>query len=134
MAGRAPLEGVRVLDLSRVLVGPHCTQLLGDLGADVIKVEPPEGDVTRSGAPHRHAGMGSNFLMFNSGKRSVVLDLKSDEGRDALLRLVATSDAVVTNFRHGALERLRLTHTDLVVANPSVVLCRIVGFAGDHPD
>jgi crotonobetainyl-CoA:carnitine CoA-transferase CaiB-like acyl-CoA transferase len=134
MGADLPLSGVRVLDLTRVLVGPFCTQLLGDLGADVIKVEAPEGDVTRSGAPARSSGMGANFLMFNSSKRSVVLDHKQDAGHEALLRLVGTSDVVVVNFRHDALERLRLTHRDLAAVNPSVVLCRIVGFAGDHPD
>ena len=120
-----------MLDLTRVVAGPYCTQLLGDMGADVIKVEGPDGDLTRNVGPQRHRDMSANFLIFNSSKRSVELDLKTEEGRDALLGLARTCDVFVVNFRQAALEKLRITYDDLRQANPAIVYCRIVGFAPD---
>jgi crotonobetainyl-CoA:carnitine CoA-transferase CaiB-like acyl-CoA transferase len=126
-----PLSGVRILDLTRVIVGPYCSQLLGDMGAEVIKVESPEGDLTRSVGPRRNPGMGANFLIFNRNKRSLVLDLKADEGREALRRLAATCDAFVVNYRPRALKKLGITYDDLCEVNPEIVYCRIVGYGED---
>jgi crotonobetainyl-CoA:carnitine CoA-transferase CaiB-like acyl-CoA transferase len=128
-----PLAGVRVLDLTRVIVGPYCSQFLGDLGAEVIKVESPEGDLTRSVGPQRNPNMSSNFLIFNRNKRSVVLDLKTEAGHEALMRLAATCDVFIVNYRPAALARLDITYDDLKMANDSIVYCRIVGYGEDNP-
>src|ERR1043166_5849933 len=104
-----PLDGIRVLDLSRVLAGPYCTMLLADLGADVVKVERPgEGDETRTWGPPYAGGEAAYFLSVNRSKRSVALDLSRPEGRDLARRLARASDVVVENFRAGTAERLGL--------------------------
>jgi crotonobetainyl-CoA:carnitine CoA-transferase CaiB-like acyl-CoA transferase len=128
-----PLAGVRVLDLTRVIVGPYCSQFLGDMGAEVIKVESPEGDLTRSVGPQRNPNMSANFLIFNRNKRSIVLDLKSPRGHEALMRLAASCDAFVVNYRPAALAKLKISYEDLKAANPSIVYCRIVGYGEDNP-
>lgn len=128
-----PLSGVRVVDLSSVVIGPYCTQLLGDMGADVVKVEPPEGDITRWIGPRRSEGMSAQFLNFNRNKRSIMLDLKRDQGRDALMRIVQTADVFVCNMRPQALERLGITYGEIAAVNPEIVYCRIVGFGAEHP-
>jgi crotonobetainyl-CoA:carnitine CoA-transferase CaiB-like acyl-CoA transferase len=126
-----PLDGLRVLDLSAIVMGPFATQVLGDLGADVIKVEPPEGDALRSNGPARNAGMSALFLHTNRNKRSVVLDLKSGSGRDALLALVRTADVLVHSNREDAMRRLSLTVEDLRRVNPRLVVCAIAGYGDD---
>jgi crotonobetainyl-CoA:carnitine CoA-transferase CaiB-like acyl-CoA transferase len=129
-----PLDGVRVVDLTRVIVGPYATQFLGDMGADVIKVESPDGDLTRSVGPQRNPDMSANFLVFNRNKRSVVLDLKTPAGKEALLELVRTADIFVVNYRPAALTRLGITYADLVAVNPRLVYCRVIGYGEDNPD
>src|SRR5512141_2111899 len=103
-----PLNGIRVLDLSRVLAGPYCTMVLGDLGADVIKVESPEGDETRGWGPPFAEGESAYYLCVNRNKRSIVVDFKTVEGREILQKLIQRSDVLVENFRPGTLNRFSL--------------------------
>jgi CoA:oxalate CoA-transferase len=129
-----PLEGIRVLDLSRVLAGPYCTMLLADLGADVIKVERPgEGDETRAWGPPFVAGESAYFLAVNRGKRSVALDLARPEAQKALRRLAGRADVVIENFRAGTAERLGAGYEQLAGENPKLVYCSISGFGDDRP-
>ena len=131
MAG--PLAGVRILDVTTVVLGPWATQTLGDLGADVIKVEPPEGDTTRRLGPARHPGMAAFFLACNRNKRSLVLDLKQEAGRAALLRLASTADAMLHNFRPGPAARLGLDYETFRALNPRLVYCATYGFRARGP-
>jgi crotonobetainyl-CoA:carnitine CoA-transferase CaiB-like acyl-CoA transferase len=128
-----PLDGIRVLELCSVVLGPLACQWLGDLGADVIKVEPPAGDSNRRVGPARSPGMGALFLSCNRNKRSVVLDLKQEAGRAAVLRLAASADVVVHNYRPGSLERLGLDYARFQAANPRVVFCGTYGFGRGGP-
>lgn len=128
-----PLAGIRVLDLTTVLVGPYCTQLLAELGAEVTKVEAPEGDVVRLIGPARSPGMGCMFLTINRGKRSIVLDLKHPEGRAVLLRLAETADVLVTNIRPAAMARLGLDEPALRAVNPRIIYASVLGYAQQGP-
>ncbi len=128
----APLADVSVLDLTRLLPGPFCTMLLGDLGADVVKLEPPEGDPTRV-IPPLVAGTSALFHALNRNKRSIAVDLRSAPGREIALRLAARSDVVVEGFRPGVMERLGLGYAELRARNPRIVLCRISGWGQDGP-
>lgn len=124
-----PLSGVRVLDLTHALAGPYCTMLLADLGADVVKVESPRGDLTRFASPvPEGAPYGGYFQSVNRNKRSIVLDLKRPEGRDVLLRLVPSADAFVENFRAGVADRLGLSYETLRDVNPKLVYGSVRGF------
>ena len=123
-----PLAGIRVVDLTTVVLGPFATQTLGDMGADVIKVEAPDGDNCRWIGPHSDTGMGSYFAMLNRNKRSVVLDLKRPPAREALLRLVDGADVFVHNMRLGAAERLGLGYIALSARNPRLVYACASGF------
>ncbi|WP_270937626.1 CaiB/BaiF CoA transferase family protein, partial [Falsiroseomonas oryzae] len=133
--GPAPLAGIRVLDLTRVVSGPFATMLLADLGADVAKVEEPgRGDESRSYGPPFQGGESAYFLSINRNKRSLALDLKSEAGRAAALALAAQADVVVENFRPGALDRLGLGWEALQAVNPRLILCSITGFGREGPD
>lgn len=128
-----PLNGVRILDLTSVLVGPYATQILGDLGADVLKVESPAGDNVRGIGPMRHPGMGAIFLHANRSKRSIVLDLKAPDGRQALLDLARNADVLIHNVRPRAMARLGLSYDDLAAVNPSIIYVAVTGFGQDGP-
>jgi crotonobetainyl-CoA:carnitine CoA-transferase CaiB-like acyl-CoA transferase len=123
-----PLTGIRVLDLTSIILGPYATQILGDMGADVIKVEPPSGDAVRSVGPKPTQGRASVFLGSNRNKRSLVLDLKREAGREALLRLARNADVFVHNMRPQAVERLGLGSATLLAINPRLVYCGAYGF------
>jgi crotonobetainyl-CoA:carnitine CoA-transferase CaiB-like acyl-CoA transferase len=128
-----PLDGVRVVDLTTVVSGPYSTLLLADFGADVVKVEAPAGDVARDLGPRAHEGMAAVYLACNRGKRSVVLDLRTDEDRARLAQLVAASDVLVHNMRRDAAARCGADPDTLLAVNPALVHCAIVGFGADGP-
>ena len=129
-----PLEGLRVLDLSRVLAGPYTTMMLADLGADVLKIEHPErGDDTRHWGPPFAGGESAYFLSVNRNKRSAGVDLKDPEGLEKVKRLATNADVVIENMRRGALETLGLGYEALKELNPGIVYCSITGF-GPGPD
>ena len=129
-----PLDGVRVLDLTRVLAGPYCTMFLGDLGAEVVKVERPQaGDDTRGWGPPFLGGESAYFLCVNRNKKSLVLDLKSDRGIELLRRLAGAADVLVENFRPGAMERLGLGEKELRALNPRLIYASLSGFGADGP-
>jgi crotonobetainyl-CoA:carnitine CoA-transferase CaiB-like acyl-CoA transferase len=131
-----PLHGIRVLDLSRVLAGPYCTMVLGDLGADVIKVESPEGDETRAWGPPfagEARGESAYYLCVNRNKRSIVVDFKTAEGCDILSRLIKQSDVLVENFRPGSLARFSLDFESASALNPNLIYCSITGFGQTGP-
>jgi crotonobetainyl-CoA:carnitine CoA-transferase CaiB-like acyl-CoA transferase len=124
-----PLDGIRVLDLTRVLSGPYCTMQLGDLGAEVIKVERPvDGDDTRAFAPPFQGDQAAYFLSVNRNKKSITLDMKCERGKDILWRLIDASDVIVENFRPGAMDRLGLGYEAVAAHRPSIVYCSISGF------
>lgn len=129
---RGPLHGLRVVDLTQALAGPYCTMLLADLGADVMKVEPPSGDMTRFPGPFTEEdterAYGGYFASINRGKRSIVLDLKVDTDRAAFLELARTADVVVENSRAGVMDRLGVGYDALCAANPTLVYAAIRGF------
>ncbi|MCU1360261.1 MAG: putative CoA-transferase, partial [Ilumatobacteraceae bacterium] len=133
-AGRShgPLEGVRVLDLTRVLSGPHCTRMMCDLGADVIKVEPPGGDMTRFASP-RINGLSSYFVQQNTGKRNLSLDLTSPEAVELLLSLAEHCDVLIENFRPGVMDRMGLGHDVVSRRNPRIVYASISGYGQTGP-
>ncbi len=129
-----PLSGVRVLDLTAVVLGPLATQILGDYGADVIKLEAPEGDLMRANGVSRQAGMSSIFLAINRNKRSLAIDLKRPQGLAAVQRLLPTVDVLVHNMRSAAIERLGLGYAACAALNPRLVYCVATGFGEAGPD
>ena len=129
---KGPLDGLRVIDLTRVLSGPFCTMILGDLGADVIKIEPPKGDPVRAQGTMTE-GHSGYFAGFNRNKRSVVLDLYSPAGKAALNRLLADADVLVENFRPGTLEKLGLTAAALKALNPRLIIASVNGYGSEGP-
>ena len=128
-----PLSGVRIIDLTSVILGPYATQILADYGADVIKVEAPEGDNTRYVAAQRNPGMGANFLHLNRNKRSIVLNLKNPQGHAALLRLLKTADVLAYNVRPQAMTRLKLSYQDVCAVNPRIIYAGSTGFRQNGP-
>ena len=131
MAGA--LEGIKILDLTSVGFGPYACQILGDYGAEVIKIESPEGDITRGIAPFRNKGMGHFFINANRNKKSLVLDLKTKKGKVAFFKLVEKSDVVMTSIRPAAMERLGIDFTACKKTNPSLIYVALVGFGQSGP-
>ncbi len=132
-AAPGPLDGVRIIDLTSVLMGPFASQVLGDMGADVIKVEAPSGDSTRGIGPMRNPGMGHDFLHVNRNKRGIVLDLKHPEGHAALLKMIERCDVLMYNVRPQAMARLGLTWEKLSALNPRLVMVGMVGYGQQGP-
>ena len=129
-----PLQALRVLDVCQVMAGPFCCMLLGDLGADVIKVEPPEGDQARRAMGFKLKGDDSlGFLNMNRNKRSITLDLKSEAGRKAFLRLAETADVIVENYRPGAMKKLGVDYEAVRAVNPAIIYASISGFGQTGP-
>lgn len=129
-----PLAGIRVLDFTRIYAGPYCTMLLGDHGADVVKVEVPGGDPVRRQGPPFHHGMGMTFLAANRNKRSIVLDAKKPEDLDLIRRLASRADVIVENFRPDVMARLGLAYEELAKTNPGLVYASLSGLGADGPD
>lgn len=130
---RAILDGIKIIDLSRLLPGPFCTQILADMGADVIKIEEhAQGDYARWMKPLGKIDSG-NFLSINRNKRSIKLDIRTQEGKDILLKLVKSADVVVEQFRPGVMDRLGLGYKDLSTCNPQIIMCSISGYGQDGP-
>ena len=128
-----PLHGVHVLDLTTVVMGPYATQVLADFGADVVKVEPPEGDIMRYAWPFRSKGMGHIFLNANRNKRGIVLDLKKPEAREACLALAKIADVLVYNIRPQAMARLKLDYDDVRAVNPKIIYVGAFGYSQSGP-
>ena len=131
---RGPLDGIRVLDLTRVLAGPYCTMFLGDLGAEVVKIEQPGvGDDTRGWGPPFTGGESAYFLCVNRNKKSITVDLKAQEGVALLRRLAEPADVLIENFRPGTMERLGLGEKELRAINPRLIYASLSGFGADGP-
>jgi crotonobetainyl-CoA:carnitine CoA-transferase CaiB-like acyl-CoA transferase len=128
-----PLAGVRVIDMTTVIMGPYATQVMADYGADVIKVEPPDGDVMRHGGAMRNPGMGALFMQINRNKRSIVIDVKREEGRAALLKLCGDADVFVSNVRPAAMARSRLGEADIRAVSPKIIYASLVGYGQTGP-
>ncbi|MBI4191848.1 MAG: CoA transferase [Betaproteobacteria bacterium] len=128
-----PLTGVKVIDLTNIVMGPYATHILADMGADVIKVESPEGDLMRYFQPYRHSGMSGQVLHLNRNKRSLVLDLKRPESAAALRRMIEKSDVLVHNMRRKAIQRLGFSYEDVKALNPDLVYCGAHGFGSGGP-
>lgn len=133
MTATGPLAGIRVVDLTTVMMGPSATQSLADMGADVMKIEAPGGDPLRGIGPGRHPGMGGLFINANSGKRSLAIDLKRPGGREALLQLAKTADVVAYNIRPQAMARLGLSYEDVAAVQPGIVYAGMFGYGQDGP-
>jgi len=133
MPGPGPLHGLRIIDLTSMVLGPYATQILADYGADVVKVEPPRGDLMRTGGAQMHAGMGALFLHLNRNKRSVVLDLKQPAARQALLRLCSGADVLIHNNRPAAMRRLNLGDAELRKASPKLIYVSLFGYGETGP-
>ena len=131
--GKGPLAGMKVVELAHIMAGPVCGLMLADMGADVIKVEKPDGDDTRRFLPPEINGESAAYLMMNRNKRGIALNLKTDEGRGVLKRLLTEADAVIENYRLGTMERLGLGYETLREINPGLIYCEISGFGRTGP-
>lgn len=131
-----PLQGIRILELGQIIAGTYGSQVLSDLGAEVIKIETPEGDLGRIPSVAPYKGLSALFLTLNRNKKSVVLNLKSEEGRAIFYQLVEVSDVVIDNFRPGVLERLKIDYPTLTAINPRIIQCSVTGFgeSGEYKD
>ena len=134
MKGAGPLAGLRVIDLTGMVMGPYCTQIMADMGADVIKIEPPEGDGTRYISVGPAPGMGGVFVNVNRGKRSVVLDLRSEGGKSALRGLLEDADVFVHSMRARAIARLGFAYADVAAINPAIVYTNCYGYSRRGPE
>ena len=134
MNNSGPLAGIRVIDLTAMVMGPYCTQILADMGADVIKIEPPGGDNTRYVSQGPAPGMNGVFVNVNRGKRSVVLDLRTEQGKSALSGLVAQADVFIHSMRAQAIAKLGFSYTDVALVNPSIVYTNCYGYGHRGPD
>jgi crotonobetainyl-CoA:carnitine CoA-transferase CaiB-like acyl-CoA transferase len=132
--GTGPLAGVRVVDLTAMVMGPYCTQIMADMGAEVIKIEPPEGDNTRYISVGPAPGLAGVFVNVNRGKRSVVLDLRSEEGKAALRELVRQADVFIHSMRAKAIARLGFSYADVAALNPAIVYTNCYGYSRRGPD
>ncbi|MGZ0189817.1 MAG: CoA transferase [Alphaproteobacteria bacterium] len=130
---KGPLDGVRVIDLTTVLFGPYCTQILAEMGADVIKIEQPGGDASRQTGPSRNLGMAGGFLTKARNKRSLVLDLKQEAGRDVFKRLVKGADAFVHNIRPKPAARIGIDYETVSAIQPDIIYAALTGFRPDGP-
>ncbi len=128
-----PLTGIKILDFTQAMAGPFATMLLGDLGCEVIKVEPLTGDQTRKWAPPYMNGMSSYFLSANRNKQSIAIDLKKDEGRNAVKELISKVDLVIENFRPGTMKKLGLDHPSVEKSNPALIYCSLSGYGQSGP-
>lgn len=131
---QGPLAGIRVIDVTAVVMGPYCTQIMADMGADVIKIEPPEGDITRNVAEGPSPGMNGVFVNVNRGKRSVVLDLRSDEGAAALRALIGTADVFIHSMRAKAIAKLGFDYDSVAAVNPSIIYTNCYGYSRRGPN
>lgn len=127
------LTNIRVLDLSRIIVGPYATMILSDFGAEVTKVEHPEGDETRKWGPPWKNGASCYFISINRNKKSITLDLKKPQGQEIIYKLTKQSDVLVENFIPGTTERLKVSFSDIVQVNPKIVYCSISGYGDTGP-
>ncbi|HQP66772.1 MAG TPA: CoA transferase, partial [Quisquiliibacterium sp.] len=128
-----PLSGIRVLDMTSVVLGPVATHILADYGAEVIKIEPPEGDLMRANGVSLHKGMSSIFLAINRNKRSLAVNTKTEAGKDVIRRLIPTVDVFVHNMRVQAIERLGFGYAEVAKIRPDIVYCVATGFGQDGP-
>ncbi len=128
---QGPLSGYQIIDLTSVVLGPYCTQLLGDLGADVIKIETPSGDIMRHAGPHITKGMGPIYLTINRNKRAMTLDLRKEGAKMILRKLIKFADGVIHNIRAGGMRRLGFDYESVKEINPEIVYCHAVGFGSE---
>src|SRR5690625_1121431 len=130
---KGTLDGIKVLDLSRVLAGPYSTMILGDLGAEVIKVESPSGDDTRKWGPPFQNDVSDYYLCANRNKKSIIIDLKTSEGINTIKNLIKQSDVVIHNFKTGTMEKFGLGYDKLSELNEKIIYCSITGFGETGP-